>query len=931
MSVITKISDPIDFHPKCHSYDRASTDMEQRFPLDDIGISAKSKITSLLQVRRETETVNHVSHQSQSIGEPSMSLSIAQNDEYKHLRNNQSCQKFPNMEDGAFQATTDIISEKDGQRSIQTASVTSFQHSSHSRTKKAERKYPRNLQPIVNKDLICSSRTACKAIQCEPMHTKISDFPPVIPPILLTTHDDREESVFDTSEYTATPFSPVSNVYNYALMCVSDKESFHPLSSPPRDEAVTSFVRPYADTFEKLQRNFESSGSSERILHSSPCRAVGKDPSSGTQLSLKSGGQPRARMGVMIAKQDNSPPMFAYLAREDLTRDNQTGFLSAGTENMRGLKHHKSESDLRGLSQSLEETSPPSNLALAVSLTEFSLFSPNIQGYRSRKISPTKTVHGQQDLSKGSKQKKRENNLFFRQGHGNNASYFVRQQRSADDITCRKAIDLSRGEFIDSSIFHLSERGKKVLTVEKKSDKMIILSGTTAKLLSTLTDESLLDLEYTDTFIMTHPFFIPSSDLLEKLIDRFRLDQLSSEEAHLLQWKNHIRLKILNTLSQWIKLRYQDFGQDVTLLCQVESFLERDVRKTEFAAEYVTLRHFLSFQMHRYHQGRCADPSNHSTYSSSTLPSLPASPTSTMAFNGHRRPSGASSLFSLISSISTPPDSPVSWQPSHSLNGNFLATHDAKDVAKYLTLADYHCFKSITAKEYLEGSWRTEGHETENSPIAQMTDRANLLSHWVIHEVCTVKVPKQRRLVIRKLIEIAKHCFEWSNFHTSMVLTMGLGSATVQKLEEWKSLPSRDMQAFAGLEKQLNVSNNMATYRHTLRKAKSPTIPFFPLVIKDLTFLIEGNPTYLPDDMVNFAKCRSLAMFVKQLLHYTKENYGFASDLEYFAFFNERAPVFAAAPLDPVAETVEQKIQALKGCYRDPYCDLMGKANLSSS
>ena len=202
---------------------------------------------------------------------------------------------------------------------------------------------------------------------------------------------------------------------------------------------------------------------------------------------------------------------------------------------------------------------------------------------------------------------------------------------------------------------------------------------------------------------------------------------------------------------------------------------------------------------------------------------------------------------------------------------------------------------------------------------------------------------KQRRNALRKLIEIAKLCLEYNNFHTCMVIIMGLTSAPVQKLEEvWEALPNRDMNTFTTLQRYLDVSNNMANYRHAFaKKAKAPAVPFFPLVLKDLTFYTDGNrTTYYQQqqekeegELINFSKFRSLTQFVHHIVSYTNENYWFAGDLEHLAFFSQKKHYQenhqAAGPLDHVAELIEYGLRTVADCCNDPHCESQLLAQLS--
>jgi hypothetical protein len=108
----------------------------------------------------------------------------------------------------------------------------------------------------------------------------------------------------------------------------------------------------------------------------------------------------------------------------------------------------------------------------------------------------------------------------------------------------------------------------------------------------------------------------------------------------------------------------------------------------------------------------------------------------------------------------------------------------------------------------------------------------------------------------------------------------------------------------------------MSYYRQAFKKAaKAPCIPFFPIVLKDLTFLMDGNATINVDGLVNFTKFRILVQSIHNVLNYTIENYYFASELEYFPFFPQQ-PVYSPQlhsngnTLDQVAATLEAQIQS---------------------
>ncbi|CAO3608982.1 unnamed protein product [Mucor fragilis] len=471
----------------------------------------------------------------------------------------------------------------------------------------------------------------------------------------------------------------------------------------------------------------------------------------------------------------------------------------------------------------------------------------------------------------------------------------------------------------EGSILHISEDGQDVLVMEMVSNKLQVLAGTLERLFMKLADETCQDLDYVDTYILSHLFFTDSFELLENLMARFHLEALPGETSYFKKWQRCIQVKVLNVISRWIKLQFRDFEQNPILVTRLEAFLNGDVNRAGFTIEADMIKEALDRQSSQSYKSRhsliiqtsksLVSFGNNNSNSTSTI----TNSTSTGGLG--RRPSLTPSFLSFVS-YSTPPASPTHplYQQQYQHQQDTFLSLNSKDIAKYLTLADFYILKCITAQDYLamyhpsKKQHRNQNQEHINY-ISMMTERANKLSKWVLMEIRIHKLhSKQRRTVIRKMIEIAKACLNWNNFHTSMVITMGLTQLQEFKgggsggssgsgsngthggtEESWQSsslLPNRDIVTFKSLLKYLNVCNNMSYYRNAFkRSAKAPCIPFFPIVLKDLTFLMDGNATKKSDGLINFTKFRVLVQSIHTVLNYTMENYYFASELDHFPFF----------------------------------------------
>ncbi|XP_030203690.1 rap guanine nucleotide exchange factor 5 [Gadus morhua] len=96
---------------------------------------------------------------------------------------------------------------------------------------------------------------------------------------------------------------------------------------------------------------------------------------------------------------------------------------------------------------------------------------------------------------------------------------------------------------------------------------------------------------------------------------------------------------------------------------------------------------------------------------------------------------------------------------------------------------------------------------------------------------------------------------------------MGLNTASVSRLNQtWEKCPGKFKKLFSELELITDPSLNHKAYREAFKRMKPPKIPFMPLLLKDITFIHEGNKTF-HDNLVNFEKLHMIADTVRLIRH----------------------------------------------------------------
>uniref|UniRef100_K7FGB1 Rap guanine nucleotide exchange factor 3 n=1 Tax=Pelodiscus sinensis TaxID=13735 RepID=K7FGB1_PELSI len=192
----------------------------------------------------------------------------------------------------------------------------------------------------------------------------------------------------------------------------------------------------------------------------------------------------------------------------------------------------------------------------------------------------------------------------------------------------------------------------------------------------------------------------------------------------------------------------------------------------------------------------------------------------------------------------------------------------SKDLASQLTDYDWNLFISVHQVEliyYIFGQQTFPSVTTAN--LERLMRRFNELQYWIATELCLCAEPARRTQLLRKFIKLAAHLKEQKNLNSFFAVMFGLSNTAVSRLAKtWERLPHKTRKLHSALERMLDPSWNHRVYRLAVAKLSPPIIPFIPLLLKDLTFIHEGNRT-LTENLINFEKMRMMAKAVRIIHH----------------------------------------------------------------
>ncbi|XP_075883247.1 rap guanine nucleotide exchange factor 5b isoform X1 [Nelusetta ayraudi] len=196
------------------------------------------------------------------------------------------------------------------------------------------------------------------------------------------------------------------------------------------------------------------------------------------------------------------------------------------------------------------------------------------------------------------------------------------------------------------------------------------------------------------------------------------------------------------------------------------------------------------------------------------------------------------------------------------------------DVAVALTNYDWAIFDSVHEQELVYFTFDRDRSNGHTVALELLLQRCNEVQLWVMTEVLLCSSLCKRVQLIKKFIKIAAHCRALRNLNCFFAIIMGLNTAAVSRLSQtWEKIPGKFKKLLSELETVTDPSLNHKAYRDSFKKMKAPKIPFLPLLLKDITFIHEGNKTF-HDNLVNFEKLHMIADTVRFMRQCQKDHMG---------------------------------------------------------
>uniref|UniRef100_A0A8C4F835 Rap guanine nucleotide exchange factor (GEF) 3 n=1 Tax=Dicentrarchus labrax TaxID=13489 RepID=A0A8C4F835_DICLA len=469
---------------------------------------------------------------------------------------------------------------------------------------------------------------------------------------------------------------------------------------------------------------------------------------------------------------------------------------------------------------------------------------------------------------------------------------------------------------VEANTVRLEEHGKTVLVLEKSTDwaeqggagnssKYTVMSGTPEKVLEHLLETVKLDSNGNDAidpcvtdFLLTHKVFMPSSQLCPALQHQYPAELSEGSDQEKASYILTKKQKVVKLIGQWVALYglllkeepialdfLERLKKEVAGDFRLSSMLKeqfRERRRTKVLENgYQSLsRHILTFWLLSlltavlYEIYRPDNkpltlmlPVNSSVQDvmSAIVKSGGDHVLVKMNSTGAQLKLDATAVYTALglnerlficTSSQVEQLTPLKEQqgPERGTT-DILEQMGSKDIANELTNYDWELFTAMHEVElvyYIFGRHKFPGAITAN--LERLVRRFNEVQHWVVTELCLCEDLVKRAILLKKFIKIAAVLKEQKNLNSFFAVMFGLSNSAVHRLyKTWERIPSKTKRIYCAYERLMDPSRNHRAYRLAVAKLSPPYIPFMPLLLKDMTFINDGNPNYV-EKLVNFEK-----------------------------------------------------------------------------
>eukprot|EP00792_Barthelona_sp_PAP020_P005366 TRINITY_DN2619_c0_g1_i1.p1 TRINITY_DN2619_c0_g1~~TRINITY_DN2619_c0_g1_i1.p1 ORF type:complete len:674 (+),score=188.14 TRINITY_DN2619_c0_g1_i1:878-2899(+) len=200
-------------------------------------------------------------------------------------------------------------------------------------------------------------------------------------------------------------------------------------------------------------------------------------------------------------------------------------------------------------------------------------------------------------------------------------------------------------------------------------------------------------------------------------------------------------------------------------------------------------------------------------------------------------------------------------------------------LSEHLCMIDQKKWSDIPLREIVAYVVHSNHMERLSPGLIEFLERSNLVTNWVVTNVLTEFQFKRRKAIVSHFLKVATLLASYYNFYGAMAVYGGLSGYAVSKFKDvFNSLSTNKKNMEQKLKELCSFKENSKFYRNLVSQvatSKQTFIPHIGLVLQDLTFLHDGNPT-MKNGCLNIFKLLKMTEILEGVIASKRQlNYNF--------------------------------------------------------
>jgi hypothetical protein len=176
--------------------------------------------------------------------------------------------------------------------------------------------------------------------------------------------------------------------------------------------------------------------------------------------------------------------------------------------------------------------------------------------------------------------------------------------------------------------------------------------------------------------------------------------------------------------------------------------------------------------------------------------------------------------------ISIPPTDLMCLSTIESITGLIFNTTD-EELARQMTLVDFHIYKSIQVHELLNTAWSSDKLKHQSPNVTSLLGRLNNISNFICSLILWQERKRDRVAMLSKFMRIGQILRNINNFHTLMGVVVALNRSAVTRLRfTLQDCDPKLVQQFKLLESTMDPSGSFKNFRKAMLHTRLPAMPY---------------------------------------------------------------------------------------------------------